>query len=341
MYVGPPRLGKNHDYFVGALLSYHTENGVEGMIGCVNSYDADMTGWPDIRELELLVQIEEQGGISAAARHLRMAQPNASRAISGLESQLGLALVRRTPRGAELTLAGAQVADRARAVLSTTELLLAGVSTMKNQNSAKISVAASMTIADHLIPHWLGSFSASHSEVKVTFAVQNSQDVFSGVRSGAFDIGFVESPEESVGLSESIVGHDRMTVVVAPNHPWTRRRTALSIEELANTPLVVREEGSGTRVTLDNFLAPYKPVDPLMELQSNAAVRIGVRTGIGPAVLSYLAVQEALRADELVAIPVTGMNLVRTLRAVWDGSQRITGVRRELVEIATSLSVTD
>lgn len=84
-------------------MSYHTKSGVDGYTASVNPYDVDMTGWPDLRELEVLVEIEEQGGISAAARHLRMAQPNASRAISGLEAQLGLVLVRRTSRGAELT----------------------------------------------------------------------------------------------------------------------------------------------------------------------------------------------------------------------------------------------
>ena len=321
-------------------MSYHTDSGVEGFTEPVNTYDVDMTGWPDLRELEVLVEIEERGGISAAARHLKMAQPNASRAISGLEAQLGLILIRRTSRGAELTLEGAQVADRARAVLSSTEILLDGVNSLKNVNSAKLSIAASMTVADHLIPHWLGHFNRSHPEVKVAFAVHNSTDVFAGVRSGQFDIGFVESPEESASLAETIVGHDRMSVVVAPDHPWAKRRVPLSIEELAHTPLVVREEGSGTRVTLDRFLAPYNPVAPLMELQSNAAVRISVRSGIGPAVLSYLAVQEYLRADELVAIPVSGMNLIRNFRAIWNGSLRLSGAKESMVAIAAAVSST-
>lgn len=297
-----------------------------------------MTSWPDLKELEVLVQIEERGGISAAARHLKMAQPNASRAISALEAQLGLVLVRRTPRGAELTLAGAQIADRARAVLTTTEMLLDSVSSMKNENAAKLSIAASMTVADHLMPLWLGRFSLSHPEVKVAFTVHNSNDVFAGVHSGQFDIGFVESPDDSATLARTIVGHDRMCVVVAPGHAWTKRRAPLSIEELAHTPLVVREEGSGTRLTLDNFLAPYNPVPPLMELQSNVAVRISVRSGIGPAVLSYLAVQESLRADELVAIPVSGMNITRDFRAVWDGSLRLSGAKESMVAIAAAFS---
>ena len=302
----------------------------------IDPYTPGMTEWPDLGVLELLVQLEERGSVGAAARHLGMAQPNASRAISNLEVRLGLPLVRRTPRGSDLTSEGAMVVEWSRGTLTAARQLLEGVEALKGENSSQISIGASMTVAEYLIPPWLGQFRRVHPDVKVSFAVHNSQDVFEGVRQGKFDIGFVESPEQAARLKETLVGHDRMTVVVDPKHPWTRRRKPLSVEELAATPLVVREKGSGTRVTLDDFLEPYDPVAPAVELNSNSAVKISVQAGMGPAVLSYLAVQSALRSEELVAVPVTGMNLIRNLRAVWGGSRRLTGLKASLVEIATA-----
>lgn len=293
-----------------------------------------MTPWPDLRVLELLVAIEETGGLGAAARQVGMAQPNASRALATLEKDLGLRLVQRGATGSTLTAAGTETARLARASLDAARVYLDGVEALRGGEGASIAIAASMTIAEYLIPRWLGAFRRAHPQCTVSFAVHNSHDVFEGVRSGAFDIGFVESPEPAGRLNELVVSHDRMTVVVGPEHPWATREAPLTIPELARTPLVVREEGSGTRVTLDDFLAPFGPVPPAVELRSNAAVKISVQAGAGPAVLSYLAVEASLRNGELVAIPVTGLHLVRDLRAVWRGAVRLTGTKASLIETA-------
>nr|WP_281070135.1 LysR substrate-binding domain-containing protein [Paeniglutamicibacter psychrophenolicus] len=263
-----------------------------------------------------------------------MTQPSASRAIAGYETQIGLPLVRRTPTGSKLTREGQLVVEWAQPILSAAQRLRDSVNDLGNVNSSRISIAASMTVAEYLAPHWLRRFKDAHPNAKVSFAVRNSQDVFEGVRQGEYDVGLVESPEPAAKLQETVVGHDRLTVVVDPTHPWANRKNALTIAELANTPLIVREEGSGTRVTLDEFLAPYCPVAPSLELNSNAAVRITAQSGMGPAVLSYLVVQDALRAGDLVAIPVSGLNIMRNFRAVWDGSQRLSGVRAAFVEVA-------
>lgn len=265
-----------------------------------------------------------------------MTQPNASRAIAGLEAQNGLSLVQRTPTGSQLTLEGTLVAKWARSVLRTAQRLREGIGALKNENSSKLSIAASMTVAEYLVPQWLSSFKRTHPDVKVSFTVRNSRAVLEGVRRGDSDVGFVESPEPAAKLRETVIGHDRLTVVVHPAHPWAARDNALSIEELSQTPLIVREEGSGTRVTLDNFLAPYKPASPSIELHSNAAVRVGAQAGMGPAVLSYLVAEEALRAGELMAIPVSGLNIIRSFRAVWDDSQRLTGAKAAFANIVTT-----
>lgn len=293
-----------------------------------------MIVWPDLVVLELLLNVELYGGIGAAARHMKMTQPSASRAVSGYEAQIGFPLVRRTPTGSMLTPAGQLVVELAQPVLAAAERLLESVNDLNDVNSSKISVAASMTVAEFLAPHWLRRFKTAHPNAQVSFAVRNSQDVFEGVRQGKYDVGLVESPEPAAKLKETIVGHDRLTVVVDPSHPWAHRENALTLSELASTPLIVREEGSGTRVTLDEFLAPYCPVPPALELSSNAAVRITAQSGMGPAVLSYLVIQDALRSGELVAIPVSGLNIMRSFRAVWDGSQRLSGMRAAFIEIA-------
>src|SRR5699024_12500709 len=103
--------------------------------------------------------------------------------------------------------------------------------------------------------------------------VRDTAVVCAGGCRGACEVGFVESPTVPPGLHSTTVAVDRLVVTVPPTHPWSRRRTPLSVAELAATPLVVREPGSGTRTTLDLALQEYERAAPLLELGRAAAVR--------------------------------------------------------------------
>lgn len=274
---------------------------------------------PDLEQLRLLVAIADHGSLGAASRSLEIAQPNASRALRRLERQLGLELVVRGPTGSRLTPQGAVVVHWAREVVEASARLVTGAKALASESTENLAIAASMTVAEHLVPRWLSDFRARQAHVRVNLSVCNSQQVFEGIDRDECDLGFVESPAVPRGLRWTVVGQDELLVVVAPGHPWTRRRRPLTAAELAATPLVVREPGSGTRVSLEHQLSAHSMVEPAVELGSNAAVKVMAASGSAPAVLSRLAAAQALESGELVAVPVDGMRLGRRLRGVWRG----------------------
>lgn len=286
---------------------------------------------PDLGFLELLVAIDDHGSLGAAARAIGMAQPNASRAMRLWEHRLGLALVRRSPRGSKLTPSGTVLVHWAREVLADLDRLVDAAAGLRTDQEAELTVAASMTVAECLLPGWLGDFRRSRPDVKVHLQVHNSRQVCDRLLAGECDLGFVESPSVPDGLPHVTVAHDRLVVVVHPGHAWARRRKPLTVAELAATALVVREPGSGTRSTLDAALAEYPRAEPLLELGSAAAIRTSVLGGVGPAVLSTLAVGDQLDRGELRAVPVAGLDLRRTLRAVWRPPRTLGGPAGELV----------
>lgn len=290
----------------------------------------------DLRPLALLVRVAELGSLGAAAREGGIAQPNASRSLLRLERQLGVTLLRRSPTGSTLTTEGSLVVQWAREVLDAAERLREGAEALSGARGSQLAVAASMTVAEHLLPGWLAAYRRSHPDVTVRVEVHNSQQVFDLVREGHVDAGFVESPAVARGLHSLAVDHDQLVVVVAPAHPWGRRRRPLAPAELADTPLIVREHGSGSRQTFETLLAGQDlvPAPPALELSSNAAVRGSVAAGVAPAVLSMLAVEDALRAGTLRAVDVDGLDLTRTLRAVWRPPRRLAGPAADLVSIA-------
>jgi len=294
--------------------------------------------WPDLAVLELLVAVAEHGGLGAAARAVGMAQPNASRAITRLEADLGLDLVARHPRGSRLTPEGTAVADWARRVLDDARELMTASAALRADRAAHLDVAASLTVAEYLAPAWLARLRRARPELEVQLRVANSAEVFALVASGACELGFVETPRVPAGLRSVTVADDRLVVVVAPDHPWARRRR-LTPAELAATPLVVREGGSGTRATLaaalDRLGIPeHELAAPSLELGSNAAVRVSAAAGAGPAVLSELAVAGWIARGDLVEVPVDGLELRRRLRAVRRATARPGEAAAELVAIA-------
>lgn len=299
------------------------------------SYLPGMTS-PEPASLRLLVLVDRLGSIGQAAATLGVAQPSASKRLSTMERRFGLVLVDRTRRGSVLTPHGRTFARWAQRVLDELDGLLTGAEALREQHRAQLRVAASMTLAEHLVPGWIGELKGARPELFVGLEVANSDRVAELARNGDADLGFVESPGPLRGLAGRRVGTDRLAVVVPPGHPWARRDRSLTPDELAATALVVRESGSGTRGTVDAALrmAGCGWTKPLLELGSSAAVRTAVMSGAGPAVISELAVARDIADGNLARVPVCGVDFRRELRAVWPAGRKLTGPAAELLTLA-------
>ncbi|BEP11714.1 LysR family transcriptional regulator [Acidothermaceae bacterium B102] len=294
-----------------------------------------LTHVPDLDSLQLLIEVATTGSLGQAALEHGISQPAVSARVKGMERLVGFPLVTRGARGSTLTAEGALLADWAREVLHAADLLEAGIASLRSDRKGRLRVAASLTVAEHLLPRWLVRLAASHPETAVSLAAVNSAGVAAAVLAGQADLGFVEGPRVSSGLESQVVAHDVLTVVVPPGHPWTRLRRPLDAGTLAHTRLVHREPTSGTRTALELALRDHAPLaTPLLELSTTSAVGGAVAAGAGPAVLSNLAVRDDVAAGRLVAVPVEGVDLTRSLRAVWPRGQRPDGTARDLLTIA-------
>ncbi|GAA2863858.1 LysR family transcriptional regulator [Streptosporangium fragile] len=291
-----------------------------------------MSELPDLESLRLLVDVDRLGSLGQAARVAGIAQPSASKRIALLERRLGLPLLERTPRGSTLTPQGVMISAWASQVLAAAEELMRGAEAVRHGRAAHLHIAASMTVAEYLLPRWLGELQNREPQVQVGLDVQNSAEVAKLV-DGGIELGFVEGPSVPPGLTSRVVATDRLVVVVAPSHPWARRRTPLLAAELAATPLVVRERGSGTRETLDLALAGHPVAAPKLELGSNTAVKGASREGAAPAVLSGYAVEAELATGRLIEVTTQGIDLERRMRAVWRRGRTPTGPAATLLRI--------
>lgn len=297
---------------------------------------------PDLLSLQLLMTVEETGSLNAAAAVLGVTQQAASARIGRAEAQVGVPLLIRSRQGSTLTPSGRLVAGWAGDVVAAAEKLDAGIGSLRSDRQVHLRVAASLTIAEHLVPRWLVELRNSQYQeglplTQVELTVVNSEMVIKAVTAGTADLGFIEGPEPPEGLSWRAVGRDQLVVVVSPGHPWAGRTRPVTGAELARTALVVRETGSGTRDALDRALREWSVgrAGPAMELGSSAAVRTAILSGVAPGALSELALADDIALGRLRAVKVRGIDLGRELRAVWrGGAEPPAGPSRALVALA-------
>lgn len=283
--------------------------------------------------------VEDLGSLGAAARSLGISQPSASRTVAALEHHVGYSLLRRSPRGSTLTREGLAVAAQARLVLVAQERLEHTIDALADLDGpTRLELAASRTIGEHLVPTWLGSQAARYPDTWVSFRFDNSANVARWVAEGQVPLGFVEDPAGATAgsrqhapaateLRSLVLGTDHLLVIVPPGHPWAQREVGAA--ELTRTHLVERERGSGTRATLDGVLPDRAPA--LTVLDSNSAIVAAVAAGLGPAVLSGLAVRSSIADGAVAHARWTGPELSRPVRALWRREAPLPGPVRDFL----------
>lgn len=273
----------------------------------------------DLVGLELFLDTLRHGSISSAARDHHISQPSATERMRTLERRLGVRLLQRGPGGSAPTPEGEAVAEWAREVLDAVSRMAEGVNAMRAPSAHQpLRIMASLTVAEYVMPAWLHTNRVAGGPL-VELAVGNSGAVVRSVTEGSAQLGFIETPRRVVGLRTTVIGGDSLVLVVAPTHPWARRRGPIGPDHLADTPLLLREPGSGTRDAFEVALAASGrvPSEPLAVLASTTTLKAASAAGDGPSVLSELAVASEIDNGTLVIVPVVGLDLSRQFRAVW------------------------
>jgi DNA-binding transcriptional LysR family regulator len=293
-------------------------------------------GRPDLDDLALLVLVDELGSIGQAAQRLGVSQPGLSRRLNRLERRLGLHLLHRNTTGTSLTESGRLVADWALELLAASDRFVSSVEALEREGTASVSVAVSMTIAEHYAPAWLADVHRRFPKLAISLIIRNSRDVARLVEEGTADIGFVESLTVPESLRRRRIGWDRLAVAVHPGHPWAITGEVTAAEVAAARPLV-REVGSGTRETIEEALnAKGFRLDPEMVLPSNTALKSAGLAGIAPVIISAVPLTDEIAAGRLIRVRPVDFDLRRPLTAVWRRDQPLSGRARLIVEAARS-----
>ncbi len=290
----------------------------------------------DLFSLQIFADVARMGSVSQAARAHGLSQPSVSQRMSLLERAVGMVLMERRTTGVRLTEQGLQVLERAQHLLAEQQAFHLAIEEIRLSAGVRLHLSASYTLAEHLLPGWLEPFHRVHSGVDVELEVGNSERVIRRVRERRAELGFVEGPQIPLDLERVTVASDELAVVVAPGHPWSRRRSRVPLALALATPMVLRERGSGTRQAFELAVSRASSGEmPLvaLELGSSAAVKAAVMEGIGPGVVSALAVEAEVAAGALIVVHVEGLAMHRKLLAVWPLGVSLSPEARALLSV--------
>ena len=260
----------------------------------------------DPARLRLLVEVDRQGSISAAAEACAVSQPSATKQLKTLEAALGEKLVERNGRASRLTEAGRIVAGHASRVLDTLHGLEEELGALRGAETGTLALAASTTPGAYVMPSILQCFAERHPGVHVDISIGSSSWVAERVARREFALGIAgEVPLPDAIRAEPFLD-DEVVGIAAPGRLKLRRSRA-SIHDLTRWTLLVREQGSSTRAVAERYLARagYHPVNR-WELDSNEAIKRSVGAGLGVGFVSKLVVADEVERGELVSFRIEG-----------------------------------
>jgi LysR family transcriptional regulator, transcriptional activator of the cysJI operon len=257
--------------------------------------------------------VAKHSSFTRAADELLLTQPAVTQQIKALEEQFGIPLFQRGGGRISLTPGGVALLPFAEKIRVLSEQAVAAVANTYGQNAGEISVGASQTIAQYLLPAFLAAFLGSNPQVRVTARSGNTDQMLAALVSGDVQIALVEGPEQRTDVHIEAFMEDHMVLVVPSSHEWAGRK--IKIDELRSQPLLTREFGSGSRRIVEQALAgaglKTKELSIRLELDSTEGLLNAVEAGLGVTFVSRWAVRNQLALGTLKLARVDGLKLSR------------------------------
>ncbi len=264
---------------------------------------------------------------SRAAEQLLLTQPAVTQQIKALEQEFGVPLFHRASGRIALTPAGAALLPFAEQSKSLSEQAFAAVAGTCGQQAGELSLGASQTIAQYLLPTFIAGFLQRNPKLHVTARSGNSDQMLAALLAGDIQLALVEGPEHRTGVHIEPFLEDHMVLVVPASHEWAGQTIAL--DDLRSQPLLTREFGSGSRRIVEQAIAhaglKTKDLSISMQLDSTEGLLNAVEAGLGITFVSRWAVRNQLALGTLKLAHIDGLKLSRSFSLAYPAGPEPTG----------------
>ena len=289
--------------------------------------------------LKVFRTVAEKLNFTAAAEVLFISQPAVTLQIKTLEEELGVKLFDRAGGKVRLTEAGEILLDYAARIADLYNEAETALGSLIGEQRGKLSLGASTSIAQYVLPHLIGRFLVIHPKIEFSMISANTENIVKALDAKTITLGLVEGPIGRSDLKVERLIEDEIVVIASANHDWALDETAkIELSQLNNTPLIMREHGSGTRHVVENALKKgglkLSELNIAMELDSTEAIKSVVEANLGIGFVSRWGLSRELELKTLKIIKIDHLEIKRQFQFVYPRTPRLEATAESFLRFA-------
>lgn len=270
--------------------------------------------------LKVFASAAKNLNFSKCAEQMHISQPAVSKHISELENHFGVSLFKRGNTGVSLTKAGKILLSFSEKLIEQYRIMEYEMGLQKGAVTGSLNIGASTTVAQYFLPPILAGFMERFDGVRISVKSGNSENVEKWLSDGIIDMGFVENAGKKNGLHYEHMADDEL-VLAAKSHGRYAQTDSVTLDCLKSVPLVLRENGSGTREIIETCLASrgirLQDMNIAIELDSTQAIKSFISESDCAAIVSVIAIREELFSGQLKIIDIDGFEMKRGFASVF------------------------
>ncbi|MFH0932849.1 MAG: selenium metabolism-associated LysR family transcriptional regulator [Nitrospirota bacterium] len=270
-------------------------------------------------KLKVFCTVAETRSFSKTSEIIHLTQPAVSLQIQALEEMYETKLFDRSSSKVTLTPAGEVLYKYAKEILALYASAEKVIGEMTGLVKGTITIGAGSTIGNYLLPSVISDFRKTHPKIKVHLFVANMQRVIELLNAGNINLGLVEGDVKRQKIVVEKLLSDELLLIVPVHHQWAKRKE-VSIAELIEEPFILREAGSGTRQTIEKFLARHgltpQGMKVSMVLGSTEAIKDAVENGLGVSIISRWAARKECKYGTLNMLSFKEEKIVRNFSLI-------------------------
>lgn len=282
-----------------------------------------------LRQIRIFEAVAQYQSYTRAAEKLHMTQPAVSMQIKQLEEDSGLALFERQGKRMCLTQTGHDLLHHASQVLQAYNDLLVAMEERKGVKGGHLIVSVATT-ANYFVTQLLAEFSRLHEGINVTLDVTNRHMLLDQLENHEPDMVIMGEPPKGYNLQSERLMENPLVMIAAPEHPFARQQTMLTLDEVLGERFIIREKGSGTRSAIERHIQNFnKTCGSTLEMRSNETIKHAVEAGLGLGIVSLHTIQPELESGRLATLNVEHFPIRRHWHIVMRKGKRLSPIAQE------------
>ncbi len=294
----------------------------------------------DFDQLETFLEVARLSSFSRAAEKRFRTQPAISAQIRALEEEIGARILDRSGGKVSITAAGKLFQKYAEETLEARKAVLTAIAETERVPRGEIVVGANEGTCLHILPEVFAQFKKKYPDVAVNIKSADYAKILDSVIDNSVDFGVVSMPVSDPRLTVVLIHRDELVIIVPPQHPLAKLKSA-TIADAARSPLVVPKAGH-TRDALEDLFYENK-LKPryAMELDSSELLKRFVAADVGVGFIARSNVQEDVRANVLVAIPISDAQVRRDLALVFRKDKALSRAALAFIDTTVKIKTVD